>query len=56
MSVKTTMSKYFHNAQKLGKTKTKNLYLNEDHMPHNNLRQEHETFKKSTQMGLYWIT
>jgi hypothetical protein len=25
-------------------------------MPHNNLRQDHDTFKKSTQMGLYWIT
>jgi hypothetical protein len=56
MSMKTTTTKYFHNAEKLGKAKTKKLNLNQDHMQHNNLRQDHDTFKKSTQMGLYWIT
>jgi hypothetical protein len=51
--MKTTMTKYFHNAQKLGKAKTKkNLNLNQDHMQQNNLKQDNETFKKSTQMGL----
>jgi hypothetical protein len=53
MGMKTTTTKYFHNAEKLGKAKTKKLNLNQDHMPHNNLRQDHDTFKKSTQMGLY---
>jgi very-short-patch-repair endonuclease len=54
MSMKTITTKYFHNAQKLRKAKTKkNLILNQDHMQHNNLRQDNEKFKKSTQMGLY---
>lgn len=54
MSMKTTTTKYFHNVKKLGKAKTKKkLNLNQDHMQHNNVRQDHETFKKSTQMGLY---
>jgi hypothetical protein len=51
--MKTITTNYFHNAQKLGKAKTKKLNLNQDHMQYNNLSQDHETFKKSTQMGLY---
>jgi len=34
MSMKTTTTKYFHNAEKLGKAKTKKLNLNQDHMQH----------------------